>query len=294
MFTQCSARPIKFPLNDLQRWSAAGAGSGTLSPAAAAGARTGRTISASAAASVASIEESCTAKGVRRPARRPRSTAARAHSPARPSFSRHRRAEPRGRDAAARSASPSIARISGFRKMIGADEAPRPGLPGRPSTRMAPSRPTISGLPGRMAIFQKSSAMPRRCQRRLHEVVVADRGAADRRRACRRPAARSTKAAIASRLSGAMPRSIALAAALAHEAPRGRRRSRRRSGPGPVVVAGRHELVAGGEDRDARPAADGQGGVAHRRGERDGARVEQRGPPAAARRRRGSRARRGG
>ena len=39
--------------------------------------------------------------------------------------------------------------------------ATRPGLPGRPSTRAWPRRPNISGLPGRMAIFQKPSAMPR-------------------------------------------------------------------------------------------------------------------------------------
>ncbi len=35
------------------------------------------------------------------------------------------------------------------------------GLPGRPSTRERPSRPNISGLPGRMAIFQNASVMPR-------------------------------------------------------------------------------------------------------------------------------------
>ncbi len=34
------------------------------------------------------------------------------------------------------------------------------GLPGRPNTGTAPRRPKISGLPGRMAIFQKSSVMP--------------------------------------------------------------------------------------------------------------------------------------
>ena len=44
---------------------------------------------------------------------------------------------------------------------------------------MAPSLPCISGLPGRMAIFQKSSSMPSaREAPSLHEVVLADRGAA--------------------------------------------------------------------------------------------------------------------
>ena len=37
---------------------------------------------------------------------------------------------------------------------------------------------TCSGLPGRMAIFQKSNSMPAVAERLLHEVVLADRGAA--------------------------------------------------------------------------------------------------------------------
>ena len=35
------------------------------------------------------------------------------------------------------------------------------GLPGSPITRAGPRRPNIKGWPGRMAIFQKDSAMPR-------------------------------------------------------------------------------------------------------------------------------------
>ena len=150
---------------------------------------------------------------------------------------------------------------------------------------MSPSRPTISGLPGRMAIFQKSSAMPVRRQRRLHEVVLADRGAADDDEDV--GAGRPVDAARRSprRRSGAMPRSIG--------SPPHSRTSAARPTPfdetiwsGPGSLAGRHQLVAVGEDRDARPAADGQGGMAHRRGERERARHRARGPLAGARRRR--------
>ena len=52
------------------------------------------------------------------------------------------------------------------------------GLPGRPSTGVGPMRPNISGLPGRMAIFQKSSVMPCCAERALDQIVIADRGAA--------------------------------------------------------------------------------------------------------------------
>ena len=54
------------------------------------------------------------------------------------------------------------------------------GFPGRPSTRMPPSRPCISGLPGRIAMRQKPSSMPAATSAFLHEVVVADRRPAER------------------------------------------------------------------------------------------------------------------
>ena len=52
------------------------------------------------------------------------------------------------------------------------------GLPGRPSTRARSLAANISGLPGRMAMRQKSMAKPCALSARLHEIVVADRGAA--------------------------------------------------------------------------------------------------------------------
>ena len=72
---------------------------------------------------------------------------------------------------------PSRARISGSRNRR-AQMRDETGLPGRPSTRDCPRRPNISGLPGRMAIFQKASVMPRVLQDRADEIVIADRGAA--------------------------------------------------------------------------------------------------------------------
>ena len=45
---------------------------------------------------------------------------------------------------------------------------------------MSCRRPNINGLPGRSAIFQKSSSMPLRSQRRLNEVMISDRSTAKR------------------------------------------------------------------------------------------------------------------
>ena len=63
-----------------------------------------------------------------------------------------------GRAAAA--GRPDRRRSAGSRNST-AQTSAETGLPGRPSTGVAPSRPQISGLPGRMAICQKSSAKPR-------------------------------------------------------------------------------------------------------------------------------------
>ena len=67
------------------------------------------------------------------------------------------RVRPRGYRA--RTAVPASRAISGFRNRFEQTRLAT-GLPGRPITRVAPSRPNISGLPGRIAIFQKSSCMP--------------------------------------------------------------------------------------------------------------------------------------
>ena len=53
----------------------------------------------------------------------------------------------------------SIAAMAGCRNRI-AQTSVETGLPGRPSKGVLPRRPKISGLPGRIAIFQKSSAKP--------------------------------------------------------------------------------------------------------------------------------------
>ena len=63
---------------------------------------------------------------------------------------------------------------------------------------------------------------------------------------------------------------------------------------GPGRAPGRDQLVAGGDDGDARPAADGHGGMAHRGGERQLAHAERASRRRGGRRPRGSRGRRGG
>jgi hypothetical protein len=50
------------------------------------------------------------------------------------------------------------------------------GLPGRPSIGTPFSRPAISGLPGRIAIFQKACSNPADL---AHQIVITDRGPAD-------------------------------------------------------------------------------------------------------------------
>ena len=159
----------------------------------------------------------------------------------------------------------------------------------------APSRPNISGLPGRMAIFQKSSAMPSSVERLLDEVVVADRGAAERdedvggkrerrvdrradRGACRRgrcrgrcgsPPASATKAAMPSALEATIW-----------------------SGPGVAPGGTSSSPVAMIATRGRRRT--GTVGVVHRGGERDLAHAEPRGRRRAGRRLRGNRGRPGG
>ena len=83
------------------------------------------------------------------------------------------------------------------------------GLPGSPSTRVAPSAPNSMGLPGRIATFQKSSVMPaassagRTTSRSPTEAppIVTSTSA---------PAAPLSFSAIASRVSPAMPKIAAL------------------------------------------------------------------------------------
>ncbi len=62
--------------------------------------------------------------------------------------------------AAGRSLRPSSASMSGTRNTRPQIMA-ETGLPGSPSTRVAPSRPNSRGFPGRIATFQKSIDVPR-------------------------------------------------------------------------------------------------------------------------------------
>ena len=155
-----------------------------------------------------------------------------------------------------------------------AQTAVETGLPGKPRTGTSPRRPNSSGLPGRIAIFQKSSSQALAAERLLDEVVVADRGAAggDQQIEARRPRARAPPA----------PR-------------RRRRRCRDRPASAPQAgasppsvdgvgaddlaalrrLAGPAQLVAGGEEADARPPPHGQPEMAHRGGEAQRPRVEQ-------------------
>ena len=88
-------------------------------------------------------------------------------------------------------------------------------------------------------------------------------------------AAARMRSSSASKVSRAMPRSSATPPARLDE---------RGDGIGvrgddlvrPGRVAGHDEFVAGGEDRDARPAADGERAVTHGGGERDAPRIEPR------------------
>ena len=151
--------------------------------------------------------------------------------------------------------------------------APRPGCRAGRAPARRRAAPNISGLPGRIAIFQKSSAKPRSPSAGLHQVVVADAGAAGgdqqvgagdrvgrggdggavvaRRsagRSARRRAAR-TRAARAWELELTMP-------------------------PGGDRLAGQRDLVAGGQDGDARAAMHREPGMVGRGGEADVARAE--------------------
>ena len=112
-------------------------------------------------------------------------------------------------------------------------------------------------------------------ERRLHEVVLADRGAAERDE--------KIGAAVAGGRDAALEVGEACRGRCRDRAPR-RRHARGERGEGievggddlvrPCRLAGPDELVAGGEDRDARPAAHRQARVAHGGGEREAARIE--------------------
>ena len=136
---------------------------------------------------------------------------------------------------------------------------------------MAPSRPCISGLPGRMATRQKPSSQALAASAGLHEVVVADRGAAEREQQIGAGRARGVDAAFERRETVARDAEVdRLAAGVADE-----RRERERVGGddlvGTGVLARPHELVAGRQDRDPRLAPHAQPACSWRPRARGGA-----------------------
>ncbi len=149
------------------------------------------------------------------------------------------------------------------------------GLPGRPRSSIAPSRPCISGLPGRRATRQKPSSCP-------GGPAPPARGRARRprrrraSRACRRrPRARPRCArSRASSVSRAMPRSTASPPACSTD-----RRDRERVRGDDLVGAGRLARRArvrrrwrGSPRAGSRRTRESR--VAHGGGEREAARVE--------------------
>ena len=115
----------------------------------------------------------------------------------------------RFRSAGTASVRPASRRSSGTRNSNAQTKA-ETGLPGRPSTCIPPRRPCISGRPGRSADLPERQRHALRGQRLLHEIVIADRGAAGGHQARRRRRSRARRIAaiVSSRRSGTMPRSI--------------------------------------------------------------------------------------
>ena len=136
-------------------------------------------IRQSDAASRTSMEESCTLKDGDKAAVGLSCQGARGHSPARWSLARIGDAERALRErrfiGTAGQAAQSAARETGARK-----PGSRPDCRAGRARAPPPCRPCISGLPGRMAICQKPSGTPRSASTGLHQVMVADRSAAER------------------------------------------------------------------------------------------------------------------
>ena len=159
-----------------------------------------------------------------------------------------RLAETRLGGPAHRSRSPSRACSIGTRNTR-AQTSAETGLPGRPSTRAGQACRRAAACPAAWRSSRSRAPCPR-AQRGADQVVVADRGAADGDEDV--GAAPPRRAA--TRLSGvsaAMPRHHGLAAL----SPRSARRAPSWNGGDDLIPAergaGRHQLIAGGEDGDA-------------------------------------------
>ena len=140
-------------------------------------------------------------------------------------------------------------------------------MPGRPRTCMAPSLPCISGRPGRIATFQNESAMPSAanafCTRSYSPTeappVVTRISAPDSR-------ARRTLAIVSSSLSPTTPEIDDGCAFGAGE--RGKRKTIGIDDlPRAWLLAGRHQFVAGGKQRELRPAMHRQQRMVHAGGQ---------------------------
>ena len=195
--------------------------------------------------------------------------------------------------------SPSSARTSGRRKST-AQTVAEVGLPGRPSTLIAPRRPWISGLPGRMAMRQKSSDMPASASAWRIEVVIADRGAADRRQHVG-PGAPRLGETVGERggIVGARRRDRAARRPPRRRRRRRRRRWRRRSAPARAPApgatssspldrmatrgrrrTGKRRMIGGGGERDVARGQPSAGATAGSRLRRNRGRAGGRGRPA--------------
>ena len=208
MFTQCSATPVNFLVNDRVgvMFQASRSRIGTLSPAAAAGARTGRTISASACAESGEHGGILHREGRDDALGRSRIRSAGADIVLPLVVGRHVGAERGGFDAAAGREPEHGARSAAPGRWC-RRRAPRPGCrggraracrrAGRPSAAFrAASRSSRNRAPCRARSARPGRGRARRPRRR------------PRRRGCRRrPRARRRRRS-PSRLSGAMPRSI--------------------------------------------------------------------------------------
>ena len=110
------------------------------------------------------------------------------------------------------------------------------GLPGTPSTCMTPSRPCISGRPGRSASRQNDKLHAFGGERLLHKIVIADRRAAAGDENIGVELARAAdRATVASSWSPTMPRSVTSAPSLACRAPRTAKVLEETIWPGPVA-----------------------------------------------------------
>ena len=139
---------------------------------------------------------------------------------------------------------------------------------------MAPSRPCISGRPGRIATFQNDSAMPSAANALPHQIVVANRSAAGRHQN------------IGVKIAGAPHRVDRLIEVIGHDAEigdgcafgarqRGKRKTVRIDDLARTRLnTRRHELIAGGEQRDFRLPMYRQQRMVHAGSQREIARGE--------------------